>query len=86
MHLAIQIYPNASMQRLPSASRTRVLLLVCKILLYHSTNLSIRIEVLANGPLFVQRTTYLLCSATNWAISYMQYISVLEDPSVALWR
>ena len=44
---------NISIQRSPSTSWKQVLFLVRQILLYHPPNLPIRIEMLADGPLFI---------------------------------
>lgn len=60
--------PNSSTQRLSSVSLMHILLFVCQILLHHSTNLSIRIEMLANGSFLIQWTTNFLCGATNRSI------------------
>lgn len=57
-----------SVQRLSSICFMHALLFVCQILLHHSTNLSIRIEVLANRSFLIKWTTDFLCSATNCSI------------------
>ena len=46
-----------------------LLFLICYILLHHTTNLSIGVEMLPDGPFFVKGTANFLCSAANRSIS-----------------
>lgn len=45
-----------------------IVLLTCEVLLYHATNLPIRIEVFPNHPFFVQRPSNFLGCASEGAI------------------
>ena len=55
------------------------LLLVGQILLYHTANGPISIEVLPHGALLVERTTDGLSGPTNGAISWKDHVSADAD-------
>ena len=46
------------------------LFFLCQILLDHTTNLSVGVEVFTNSSLFIERASDLLCCATEWTIGY----------------
>ena len=52
--------------------------LICQILLHHTTNLAVGIEMLSHRSLFVERSPYLLGSASNGAIGCGQPVSYVH--------
>ena len=53
-----------------SLFRATVLLLIRQVLLHHTANLAISIEVLSYCALLVKRPSYFLCGSSNGAIGY----------------
>lgn len=56
---------------------SRLCLFVCKVLLYHATNLAVSVEVLADHSFLVKGSSHLLSSASNGAVGYIPTVSMI---------
>ena len=68
-----------------SPFRATLLLFIRQILLHHTPNLAVSIEVLSYCAVLVKRPSYFLCSSSNGAIGYKKTPVSLHIQSMDLY-